>query len=100
MIRHVRRKKQHRILEKISKIIFTIAIFSFFASSIFLRTYNVHLSVQIQDIQNRMIQLRQDNETLSVEIQKLSSKERVVAIANENGLEINQANIVLIQSGE
>lgn len=100
MIRHVRRKKQHRILEKISKIILVIAIFSFFASSIFLRTYNVHLSVQIQDIQNRMIQLRQDNETLSVEIQKLSSKERVVAIASENGLEINQANIVLIQAGE
>ena len=100
MIRHVRRKKQHRILEKISKIILVIAIISFFASSIFLRTYNVHLSVQIQDIQNRMIQLRQDNETLSVEIQKLSSKERVVAIASENGLEINQANIVLIQAGE
>lgn len=100
MIRHVKTKKQNRFLEKFSRTILVLAVISFLGSSIFLRTYNVHLSVQIQDTQNRMVQLRQGNEVLSRQIQELSSKERVMSIANQNGMNNNQDNIVLVQSGE
>ncbi len=100
MIRHVKTKKQNRFLEKFSRIILVVAFISFLISSIFLKTYNVHLSVQIQDMQNRMVQLRQDNEVISRHIQQLSSKDRVVSIAYQNGMANNQDNIVLIQSGE
>ncbi len=100
MIRQVKIKKQNRFLEKFSRTLLTLAVISFLASSIFLRTYNVHLSVQIQDMQNRMVQLMQDNEVIARQIQELSSKERVMSIANQNGMINNQKNIVLIQSGE
>lgn len=100
MIRKVKVKKQNRFLETFSRTILTLAIVSFLISSIFLRTYNVHLSVQIQDMQNRVVQLCQDNEVLSRQIQDLSSKDRVVSIAADNGLSNIQENIVLIQSGE
>ena len=95
MIRQVKTKKQNRFLEKFSRKILVLALLSFFSTSIFLRTYNVHLSVQIQDMQNRMVQLRQDNEIVSRQIQELSSKERVMSIANKNGLVTNQENIFL-----
>ena len=100
MIRKVKVKKQNRFLETFSRTILALAIVSFLISSIFLRTYNVHLSVQIQDMQNRVIQLGRDNEVLSRQIQDLSSKDRVVSIAADNGLSNVQENIVLIQSGE
>ena len=100
MIKHVKVKKQSRLLENVSKTIFFMAMVCYFITSIFLRTYNVHLSVQIQDMQNRMVQLNQENEVLSRQIQSLSSKERVVSIASENGLVNNHENIVLVQSGE
>ena len=100
MARHVKTKKQNRFLETFSKTLFVLSLIAFFLSSIFLRTYNVHLSVQIQDMQNRMVQLNQENEVLNRQISSLSSKERVVAIASENGLASNQENIVLVQSGD
>lgn len=100
MARHIKSKKQNLFLENFSKTLFGFSLIAFFLSSIFLRTYNVHLSVQIQDMENRMVQLSQDNEVLNRQISSLSSKERVVAIAYENGLASNQKNIVLVQSGD
>ena len=78
-------KKQNKKYRKLNLVGFTImfALFSasfYLATTLFLRTKNNTLSAQKQNI----------------EIQTLSTRERVDNIANENGLSLNQDNIVTI----
>lgn len=93
-------KRKHIKLQGVLILAFTFALISFITSSIFLRAYNVQLSVSIQSVRNEIILLEQSNEVLNVEIQSLSSKERVMAIATDAGLSVNQENVVMITKGE
>lgn len=101
MIKHIKKRKKQRLnLSNLSRFVFALGVVLYLLSAIFLRTYNVHLAVEKQDIQSRIAQLTRDNENLVADIQSLSSKERVMSIAFENGMTVNQNNIVLINSGE
>lgn len=101
MIKHIKKRKKQRLnLSNLSRFVFVLGVVFYLLSAIFLRTYNVHLAVEKQDIQSQIAQLTRDNENLVAEIQTLSSKERVMSIALENGMTVNQNNIVLINSGE
>lgn len=101
MAKKITRIKRKRIkIQGVLGLAFTLALFAYIASSIFLRAYNVQLSVQIQSVQSEIALLEQSNEVLSVEIQSLSSKERVMAIALDAGLSVNQENVVMIDKGE
>ena len=93
-------KRKHIKLQGVIILMFIFALISFIASSIFLRAYNVQLSVSIQSVQNEIIMLEQSNQVLVTEIQSLSSKERVMAIAIDAGLSVNQENVVMITKGE
>lgn len=93
-------KRKHIKLQGVLILGFTFALIAFIASSIFLRAYNVQLSVSIQSVRNEIVLLEQSNEVLNVEIQSLSSKERVMAIATDAGLSVNQENVVMITKGE
>ena len=84
-------KKQNKKYRKLNLVGFTImfALFSasfYLATTLFLRTKNNTLIAQIQT----------QNDAIKVEIQTLSTRERVDNIANENGLSLNQDNIVTI----
>lgn len=101
MAKKITRIKRKRIkLQGVLILAFIFALFSFLSSSIFLRAYNVQLSVQIQSVKNEIVLLEQSNDVLTVEIQSLSSKERVMAIATDAGLRVNQENVVMINKGE
>lgn len=101
MAKKITRIKRKRIkIQGVLGLAFTLALFAYITSSIFLRAYNVQLSVQIQGVQSEIALLEQSNEVLSVEIQSLSSKERVMAIALDAGLSVNQENVVMIDKGE
>lgn len=93
-------KRKHIKLQGLLVLAFTFALIAYIASSIFLRAYNVQLTVQIQSVRNEIVLLEQSNSVLSVEIQSLSSKERVMAIALDDGLSVNQENVVMINKGE
>lgn len=93
-------KRKHIKLQGLLVLAFTFALIAYIASSIFLRAYNVQLTVQIQSVRNEIVLLEQSNSVLAVEIQSLSSKERVMAIALDDGLSVNQENVVMINKGE
>lgn len=94
--------RKHRSLkfEGFASLVFALALTSYLLSSVFLRAYNVHLSVERQNIQNLCAQTQLANNVLSADIQNLGSKDRVMAIATEEGLTANQDNIVLVTTGE
>ena len=93
-------KKQNKKYRKLNLVGFTImfALFSasfYLATTLFLRTKNNTLSAQKQNIERQIAQIQTQNDAIKVEIQTLSTRERV-DIANENGLSLNQDNIVTI----
>ena len=77
--------------------IFTVfAIVVWLFSTLFLRSYNINLSMQQQQIASKISALQVENDAIRVEIQSLNSRERVTNIASDAGLEVNQNNIVTV----
>ena len=98
MAKKITRVKRRRLrIEGLCILSFSLAIVAWMFSSIFLRAYNVQLSVAIQQTQTEIARLNQSNEILNVEIQNLSSKDRVMAIAKEAGLSVIQENVTIVR---
>ncbi len=91
-------KKKMRRLNLVGfTVIFTLSAGLFYlGTQLFLRTKNNTLSAQKQSIEREIAQIETQNDAIKVEIQTLSTRERVDNIATENGLSLNQDNIVTI----
>lgn len=86
-------------LPKIYKLAFIMASLSAIAwlgSALFLRSYNINLSMKQQEIEQQIDDINVVNDALRVEIQELINRERVVNIAEGDGMQQNQNNIVTI----
>lgn len=83
-------------LVQFTKVLFVFSVFLFLVSSLFLRTINNSLSTEVQDLQNQIAQIEQENEFIEIEIAQLSRRDRVDNIADENGLRMDEDNIVTI----
>lgn len=70
---------------------------SFFYTSIFTRSNNVNLNIEIQNLNKQIAQTKIVNESLALEIQQLASYDSVQEIAREAGLTNKQNNIVMIR---
>lgn len=94
-----RHKDKSIKLPRIYKIAFTMAVISTVAwlcSALFLRSYNINLSMKQQEIEQQIEELNVANDALRVEIQELINRERVINIAEGDGMEQNQNSIVTI----
>ena len=95
----VRKRKVRKL--RSSFFAFVIFIFSFIlylTSSLFLRTYNVSLSRKLQTCTAEIERLTRENNTMSLEIQQLSTMDRVMAIASEEDMSVNSDSIVTINA--
>jgi cell division protein FtsL len=99
-------KKVKRVRSKrfsITRTIRTLFLFScvlFVASALFLRSYNVCLSVAKQKVDKQILSVSKQNQTLASDIQVLSAYTRVAAIAQQEGLSLIQNNIVTVEKGK
>lgn len=69
-------------------------------SSIYLRQYNVELMTSAQKAENEIVALEKEYEGLRVELEKLASKEKVVNVATDDGMEAKRENIVYINQND
>lgn len=97
-IKVIRRRKFS--ITKTIRSLFILSAVLFVTSALFLRTYNVNLSVAMQKTQKKIIEVQKTNQTLASDIQELSAYTRVAAIAEQDGLTLIQGNIVTVVSGE
>lgn len=97
------KKRKFDLLHFASGIFFVSLAFSLFCT-LFLRTYNNNLSTQKQSIDTEIATIETQNDAVKVEIQTLSSADRVDEIAADNNMSRNQNNVITItddtQSGE
>lgn len=77
-------------------LLFACSLLMWLGCSLFLRSYNINLSMEQQEIQSKISSLQVENDAMKVEIQALNSRERVTNIAQDAGLETNQNNIVTV----
>lgn len=101
MAKIVKKKKVKKIrLQNFTVVLFLFATLSSLGSSLFLRSYNNSLSVEKQKIDVEISAIQTENEAVRVQIQTLSSRDRVVSIAADAGMGLDQGNIVTIANGE
>ncbi len=102
-------KKRTKKKRKINLAGFSVAVFFMSAilslfCTLFLRSYNNSLSTQKQSIDSQIATIETQNDAVKVEIQTLSSSDRVDEIAAGDGMSRNQSNIITIsdssQDGE
>ena len=100
MARIVKKKKRRRLnLLGIGTVLFTLAVLSWLATSLFVNTMNTALTMKIQQLNTELAQLKNENQTINIEIQNLENKDRVYALAQSANMERNLANVVSV-SGE
>ncbi len=90
------RNKKNLKLVSFTVVFFTFSAICYLASALFLRSYNNSLSTQKQSIDNKIAEIQLANAAAKVEIQTLSTRERVDNIAAENGLSLHQDSIITI----
>ncbi|MBQ9048741.1 MAG: hypothetical protein IJ120_12665 [Solobacterium sp.] len=96
MVKVVRKKKKSFRLVSFTAVVFGFSVLMYLASALFLRTINNSISSKVQTIQSETAKIEVQNNAVKVEIQTLSAKDRVDNIADENGLRMDQDNIVTI----
>lgn len=95
-----RKKKRSLNLPRFTIVFCTFAACAYLISCLFLRSYNNSLSLAMQEFESKTAVLTRENDALRVDIQTLSTRDRVVGIAEDAGLALNQTNIVTITETE
>lgn len=93
-------KKRNYKFEKFATTLFALAFVTYLVSSLFLHSYNNALSMELQATKSSISTIENENSALKLQIQTLSTKDRVMDIADEAGLELNQANIISVYNGD
>lgn len=99
MVKIVKKKKRIRI-ESLVAMIFAIASVSFVFSVTVLRSRNVLLTRQNEEIERTNDKLANDVANLEVEVKQLDNRERILEIAKGHGLSVNQDSIVSVYSDD
>ncbi len=89
-------RKKNLKLVTFTAVFFIFSCTCYLVSSLFLRSYNNSLSTQKQSIEAKIAEIQLANAAAKVEIQTLSTRERVDNIAAENGLSLHQDSIITI----
>ncbi|MEF9967584.1 MAG: hypothetical protein RR766_03645 [Longicatena sp.] len=101
MAKIVKKKKVKKLrLQNFTVVLFLFAAIASLSSRLFLRSYNNSLSVARQSIESEIASIQTENEAVKVEIQTLSSRDRIESIATDAGLGLDQNNIVTIANGD
>ena len=98
-MRIVKKKKVLRI-DRLAGVLLVLSLMLTMASSLFLRSYNNALTMKVQATHEEIAAIKAENDAYKVAIQDLSNKERVLSIAEMEGLAMNQGNVVTINYGE
>lgn len=97
-MRIVKKKKRLR-MDRVAMLVLGLSLLVALSSSLFLRSYNNALTMKVQAAQDEIAAYKTENDAYRVAIQDLSNKERVLSIAEMEGLAMNQANVVTISGG-
>ena len=88
------------LFSKVLAFYFIPCLCLYFLASIFLKSSNNALAIDIQAKQIEIDNLKIENQQLTIDIQALENKDRIYTIAEDQGLVQNQDNIINIKGNE
>lgn len=93
-------KKKKLNIENLVAMIFVVSFLAYLGSITVLRSYNVVLASEEKQMQDEIVKARNDVANLEFDVKKLDNREYILSIAEQEGLKINQENIVSVASNE
>lgn len=98
--RKLKKKRKIDRLFRRALALFIFAIVLTIGSRLFIKQEIIALTIQIQSTQREISLIEEENKQLEMDIQTLSSKERIYEIAKANGLEKNDNVQNVVKSEE
>lgn len=95
----VKRKKRLRI-EGLATLLLTLSIFGYFGAKFALKSYNITLQLKAQESERKANTLKEDVANLEADITKLEDRDRVLGMAEKEGIKTNQDNVVVVDKDE
>ena len=95
----VKRKKRFRV-EGLATLLFTLAIVVYVGARIGLRSYNYNLSIEANKVEQKANTLKDSVGNLETEVNKLQNRDRVLGMAEKDGIKTNQDQVVVMGNDE
>lgn len=95
MVKIIKKKRKLRI-ESIVTMFFMVSVLGFLFSATILKAHNVSLSKESEAVERVNDKLENDVANLEVEVKRLDNRDRILDIAEEHGLTVNQNSIVSV----
>lgn len=95
MVKIVKKRKKIR-WESVIVTIFLFTFIAYLGAVTVLKAQNVVLAKQENQIERTNDKLKNDVANLELEVKQLDNRERVLTIAQEHGLKVNQKSIVSV----
>ena len=94
-------KKKYKIRKRgFPFVLFIVSLAMYLTSSVFLKAYTYALSAELKKTENEITTALQTQDILIDEIRIMTNKERILEIAQADGLKNLQENVTYINSGE
>lgn len=91
----VKRKRRFRI-EGVATLLLTLAVLLFLGARIGLKSYNYNLSTEASKVEEKATTLKETVSSLENEVNKLENRERVLGMAEKDGIKTNQDQVVVM----
>jgi len=93
----VRKRRVRRVKTSFFALVFCLFTFVIYLfSSLFLRTYNVSLSRSLQTCNAEITSYQRENAAIALQVQQLSTYDRVLASVEGEDMSVMEENIVTI----
>lgn len=96
MAKLARRKKTKVRIDRVAIVAMVFSLTLWLFATIAIKTRNTSLTMKIQKMQDELIELSSQNQTLNIQIQSLENKERVYEVAVTANMNQIQDNIISI----
>lgn len=90
------KKKRRLKIEAMVSLFFLLSLFMYLGSALFLKSYNVILSADLNNKESELAKKNDEMESLRLAVKELEDRDRILAVANESGIVANQNNVVIV----
>lgn len=90
------KKKRRLRVERLVSMFFALSVFLYLGSSLFLQSYNMSLSKLDTQRENEIIAAKKDKESMRVAVEQLQNRDRILAVAKDAGIDVNQDSVVIL----
>ncbi len=95
MAKLVKRRRRVR-LEGIATLFLALSICLYLVATFGLKSYNITLAKHSQALEGEQSTIQEAVSTMELEVKELQSRDRVMAIAQEDGIKTNQNQVSII----